>query len=202
MSFELVMFLITAVIALTGGIGMIVVRNTVHSALFLLLNFFAIAVLFLLLHAPFLFAIQLTVYAGAIMVLFLFVVMLLGVERLEDMTKDRLAGQLWLSVVLTLVLMVQSVVITLLATTNTPPPQDEATLAVLSAPAALGAALFTTYLLPFQITGVILLVGIVGVVVLHQRARLYGTPTPASQAAVVDRPDAELPVAQAVEQVS
>ncbi len=199
MSFELVMFLITAMVALTGGIGMIVVRNTVHSALFLLLNFFAIAVLFLLLRSPFLFAIQLTVYAGAIMVLFLFVVMLLGVERLEDLTKDRLAGQLWLSVVLTLVLMVQSIVITLLAASDTPPPQDEATLALLSSPAALGAALFTTYLLPFQITGVILLVGIVGVVVLHQRARLYGPPSPAELTATARRA-AERLTEQAVEQ--
>ena len=174
MSFELVMFLATAAIALTGGIGMIVARNTVHSALFLLLNFFAIAVLFLLLHSPFLFAIQLTIYAGAIMVLFLFVVMLLGVESIEDRTKDRLAGQLWLSVVLTLILMVQAITITLLAEPVESQAQNTALLDQLADPALIGAKLFTTYLLPFQVTGVILLVGIVGVVVLHQRAHLYG----------------------------
>lgn len=174
MSFELVMFLVTAAIALTGGVGMIVARNTVHSALFLLLNFFAIAVLFLLLHSPFLFAIQLTIYAGAIMVLFLFVVMLLGVESIEDRTKDRLAGQLWLSVVLTLILMVQAITITLLAEPVESQAQNTALLDQLADPALIGAKLFTTYLLPFQITGVILLVGIVGVVVLHQRAHLYG----------------------------
>lgn len=174
MSFELFMFLVTAAIALAGGVGMIVARNTVHSALFLLLNFFAIAVLFLLLHSPFLFAIQLTIYAGAIMVLFLFVVMLLGVESIEDRTKDRLAGQLWLSVVLTLILMVQAITITLLAEPVESQAQNTALLDQLADPALIGATLFTTYLLPFQITGVILLVGIVGVVVLHQRAHLYG----------------------------
>ncbi|NJL04318.1 MAG: NADH-quinone oxidoreductase subunit J [Chloroflexaceae bacterium] len=174
MSFELFMFLVTAAIALAGGVGMIVARNTVHSALFLLLNFFAIAVLFLLLHSPFLFAIQLTIYAGAIMVLFLFVVMLLGVESIEDRTKDRLAGQLWLSVVLTLILMVQAITITLLAEPAESQAQNTALLDQLADPALIGATLFTTYLLPFQITGVILLVGIVGVVVLHQRAHLYG----------------------------
>ena len=60
---------------------MIVVRNAVHAALFLVVNFFTIAVMYLLLDAPFLFAVQIVVYAGAIMVLFLFVIMLLGVDR-------------------------------------------------------------------------------------------------------------------------
>ncbi|NJO06913.1 MAG: NADH-quinone oxidoreductase subunit J [Chloroflexaceae bacterium] len=170
MTFELMMFLITAVVALTGGIGMVMFKNTVHSALFLLLNFFAISVLFLLLQSPFLFAIQLTVYAGAIMVLFLFVVMLLGAERIED-TTDKLAGQRWLALVLALILLIQSVAINLITGSNEPPMQELETLALLSDPATLGAELFTTYLLPFQITGIILLVGIVGVVVLNQRVR-------------------------------
>ena len=63
---------------------MLLMRNAVHSALFLIVNFFCLAVFFLILGAQFLFAVQIIVYAGAIMVLFLFVIMLLGVDRIED----------------------------------------------------------------------------------------------------------------------
>jgi NADH-quinone oxidoreductase subunit J len=166
---ELVMFLITAAIALIGGVAMLTSRNAVHSALFLLLNFAAISVLFLLLHSPFLFAIQLTIYAGAIMVLFLFVVMLLGAERVEDQP-DRLAWQRALALGLALVLLVQAVIIGMRIGMPAP-PEMTAGMAAISAPERIGAELFTTYLLPFEITGVLLLVAIVGVVVLQQRSR-------------------------------
>ncbi|WP_322820070.1 NADH-quinone oxidoreductase subunit J [Chloroflexus sp.] len=165
---ELILFLITALIAITGAVAMLVSRNAVHSALFLLLNFAAIAVLFLLLNAPFLFAIQLTVYAGAIMVLFLFVVMLLGAEKVED-TPDQIPWQQPLALLLGLALLVISVVVGLGGATN-PPPESEA-LAQFSDPQTLGALLFTDYLLPFEVTGFILLIAVIGVVVLNQRGR-------------------------------
>ncbi len=165
---ELILFLITALIAIVGAVAMVVSRNAVHSALFLLLNFAAIAVLFLLLHAPFLFAIQLTVYAGAIMVLFLFVVMLLGAEKVED-APDRIAWQQPLALVLGLALLVVAVVVGLGGAT-TPPPDGEA-LVPFTDPRSLGGLLFTDYLLPFEVTGFILLIAVVGVVVLSQRGR-------------------------------
>ncbi len=165
---ELIVFLVTAVIAIIGAVAMLVTRNAVHSALFLLLNFAAIAVLFLLLHAPFLFTIQLTVYAGAIMVLFLFVVMLLGAEKVED-APDRIAWQQPLALLLGLALLIISVVVGLGGAT-TPPPDSEA-LTQFSDPRSLGALLFTDYLLPFEVTGFILLIAVVGVVVLNQRGR-------------------------------
>ncbi len=165
---ELILFLITALIAIAGAVAMLVSRNAVHSALFLLLNFAAIAVLFLLLQAPFLFTIQLTVYAGAIMVLFLFVVMLLGAEKVED-TPDRIAWQQPLALLLGLALLVVSVVVGLGGATN-PPPESEA-LIQFSDPQTLGALLFTDYLLPFEVTGFILLIAVIGVVVLNQRGR-------------------------------
>mgnify|MGYP005840580997 CR=1 FL=1 len=165
---ELILFLITALIAIIGAVAMLVSRNAVHSALFLLLNFAAIAVLFLLLNAPFLFAIQLTVYAGAIMVLFLFVVMLLGAEKVED-TPDQIPWQQPLALLLGLALLVISVVVGLGGATN-PPPESEA-LAQFSDPQTLGALLFTDYLLPFEVTGFILLIAVIGVVVLNQRRR-------------------------------
>lgn len=79
-------------VALIGAVAALPGKNAIHSALFLLLNFSSIAVLYLLLRAPFLFAVQLIVYAGAIIVLFLFVVMLLGAERAGRAGPDRLAA--------------------------------------------------------------------------------------------------------------
>ena len=94
-----VIFWVLAPISVASAIAMVVSRNAVHAALFLVVNFFTIAVFFLLLGSPFLFVVQITVYAGAIMVLFLFVIMLLGVDRRESLI-ERLKGQRVLAVVL------------------------------------------------------------------------------------------------------
>src|SRR6266571_4444595 len=94
---DLVVFWIFAPIAVTSAVAMLFMRNAVHSALLLVLNFFCLGVFFLSLGSPFLFVVQMIVYAGAIMVLFLFVIMLLGVDRTESL-RERLAGQRWLAV--------------------------------------------------------------------------------------------------------
>lgn len=166
---ELTIFIITAIIAVVGAGAMLFSRNAVHSALFLLLNFGAIAVLYLLLRAPFLFTVQLIVYAGAIMVLFLFVVMLLGAERSED-DHDRVSWQRPLALGLGALLLIEAVIVgvqrgsqVVLETT----PQGEAA----GSPEQIGQLLFTTYLLPFEITSIILLVAIIGVIVLNQRRK-------------------------------
>src|SRR5215468_2403563 len=82
MSLELGIFLLVAVVAIASAAFMLLTRNAVHSALFLVVNFACVAFFYLLLNAPFLAMIQITVYAGAIMVLFMFVIMLLGAEKL------------------------------------------------------------------------------------------------------------------------
>lgn len=166
---DFILFFITAAVALVGAVAMLLSKNAVHSALFLLMNFGAMAVLFLLLQSPFLFTIQLTVYAGAIMVLFLFVVMLLGAEIVED-TPDRIAWQRPLGILLGVLLLGVAVAAALRGPAAGPPPGGEAAVAF-GDPVQLGALLFTKYLLPFQITGVILLIAVVGVVVLNQRGR-------------------------------
>ena len=166
---DFILFFVTAALALFGAGAMLLARNAVHSALFLLLNFGAIAVLFLLLQSPFLFTIQLTVYAGAIMVLFLFVVMLLGAEKIEDAT-DRIAWQRPVSMLLGVALLTMAVVATFRNGLGSAPPGGEATL-TFGDPATLGALLFTRYLLPFELTGLILLIAVIGVVVLNQRGR-------------------------------
>jgi NADH-quinone oxidoreductase subunit J len=164
---EIAIFIVTAVIAVVGAVAMLLSPNAVHSALYLLVNFAAISVLFLLLRAPFLFVVQLTVYAGAIMVLFLFVMMLLGAERVED-EQDKIAWQRPLALGLGLVLLVESVLVAAqqgVAALPAPTATSELT----GAPEQIGRLLFTTYLLPFEITSVILLVAIIGVVVLNRR---------------------------------
>ena len=87
-----VVFWVFAPISVAWRVGMLLMRNAVHAALFLVVNFFCLAVFFLILDAPFLFAVQIIVYAGAIMVLFLFVIMLLGVDRGDDL-RERLLAQ-------------------------------------------------------------------------------------------------------------
>src|SRR4030065_799017 len=81
MSLQLFLFLVLALVAITSALGMVVHRYAIYSALFLVLNFATVAVFFLLLNAPFIAIAQVSVYAGAIMVLFLFVIMLLGAEQ-------------------------------------------------------------------------------------------------------------------------
>src|SRR5512141_2754061 len=82
MSVDLLLFLILAVVCIAAALGMLMSRSAVYSALFLVLNFGTVAVFYILLNAPFIAMSQVTVYAGAIMVLFLFVIMLLGTELL------------------------------------------------------------------------------------------------------------------------
>jgi NADH-quinone oxidoreductase subunit J len=165
---ELVVFVVTALIAAIGAVAMVVSRNAVHSALFLLLNFGAIAVLYLLLRAPFLFVVQLIVYAGAIIVLFLFVVMLLGAERVED-TPDRIAWQRPLAIGLGVLLLLEALYVGFGRAAGAAAPVAQRS-EDFGAPEQIGQALFSTYLLPFEITSVVLLAAIVGVVVLSRRS--------------------------------
>ena len=166
---ELFIFAVTAVIAVIGAIMMLLSKNAVHSALWLLLNFGSIAVLYLLLRAPFLFAIQLIVYAGAIIVLFLFVVMLLGAEQVEDDQDAVSRVQRPLALLLGAALLVEAGYV--FYRSNTLGQVAATATETFAEPREIAAALFTTYLLPFEITGVILLAAVAGVVVLHQNAR-------------------------------
>lgn len=161
---EIAVFIITAIIALIGAVAMLTAHNAVHSALFLLLNFGAIGVLYLLLQAPFLFITQLIIYAGAIIVLFLFVVMLLGAET-DEPTKDSTPWQRPVALVLAAVLLVEAISVFLFRVNVT----QAAAVPDFASPENVAKALFTHYLFPFEITSVILLAAVVGVVVLSRR---------------------------------
>jgi len=90
---DVVVFAISAIIILGGGLGVISLRNPVHAALSLIATFFGVAVLFILQEAHFLALVQVVVYAGAVVVLFLFVIMLLGVDKAEDVSAEPIVGQ-------------------------------------------------------------------------------------------------------------
>jgi NADH-quinone oxidoreductase subunit J len=155
--------MILAVIAIAAALGMLFSRNAVHSALFLVLNFATIAVFYIVLNAPFIAMVQVTVYAGAIVVLFLFVIMLLGAERLRALGGLG-GGDLWQRI-LAGVLAVALLGVTIAALFQVNAPGGDIPL-IDSSPVTLGLTLFGGYVLPFIITGVLLLAAMIGVVVL------------------------------------
>ncbi len=166
---ELVLFILMAIVTIGAAVAMVLSKNAVHSALWLVLNFLGVAMLYLLLNAPFLAMIQVTVYAGAIMVLFLFVLMLLGGERLRA-EEDRLPWQTPAALVLGLLLL--GITGYMLFSDESPLLQAPPALpAEFANPRLLAEELFTTYMLPFQITGVLLLIALLGAIVLTLKSR-------------------------------
>jgi NADH-quinone oxidoreductase subunit J len=160
-----------ALMCLVGAFGVVLARNPVHSALFLILTLFGVAVLFVEQDAQFLAAVQVIVYAGAIVVLFLFVIMLIGVDRRERVAADPLKGQRPMAVLLGLMVLAE---VLLLARTAWPTGQASVAGAASGAAsnvAKLGDSVFTTYLLAFEVTSALLVIAVVGAVVLARRTR-------------------------------
>jgi NADH-quinone oxidoreductase subunit J len=163
-------FVAASVIVLSGAIGVVVARNPVHSALMLVMTLFGIAVLFIAQDAQFLAAVQVIVYAGAIVVLFLFVIMLLGVDREENLGLEELRGQRPVAFLLGIIALAEILLLT------------RGTDWVSGAPSVAGKAqgqgtnvevlarsIFTRYLLAFEVTSVLLVIAVVGAVVLSRR---------------------------------
>ena len=176
-SAEVVVFVVVGAVSLGSALAMLLLRNPVHSALMLVLNFFTIAVLYAVLEAQFLAVIQVIVYAGAIMVLFLFVLMLLGVSVTRAWT-DRIRGQVPVSMLLGVVLLgaltyaVAAPYLTEAAVCGAGP--DCVGLAAANEAAggnvrALGLLLFTDYVWPFEVTSALLVVAALGAMVLGKR---------------------------------
>ena len=167
MDANLIVFIILAVVAVGSALGMLLQKNAVYSALYLILNFATVAVFYIILGAPFIAMTQVTVYAGAIMVLFLFVIMLLGAEELAgDGTK--FDWQSPAAVVLGLLLVVEVFVVIFFKDTVF---KSFTEIEAFGTPAEIGMELFNNYLLPFEITGILLLAAVVGAVVIAHRVR-------------------------------
>jgi NADH-quinone oxidoreductase subunit J len=168
-----VTFGIGATIVILGAVGVVISRNPVHAALMLVMTLFGVAVLFVEEGANFLAAVQVIVYAGAIVVLFLFVIMFLGVDREENLDKDPLPLQRPLALVLMVLALAGLLVLAIGAHWSlgpqhvAGPSQDQSGGDV----AALGRSVFTTYLFPFEITAALLVIAVVGAVVLARRLR-------------------------------
>jgi NADH-quinone oxidoreductase subunit J len=170
MNLDLIFFLILSLIAISTALGMLISRNAIYSALFLVLNFVTVAVFYLLLGAPFIAMVQITVYAGAIMVLFLFVIMLLGAESLPQ--PEVLPWQKPLAGILAVALAVEATFIFL---TRARPigdvTQPDVSVNTMTNLRALGETLFTDYLLPFEATSILLLVAMIGAIVLVRKEK-------------------------------
>ncbi|HLC41122.1 MAG TPA: NADH-quinone oxidoreductase subunit J [Methylomirabilota bacterium] len=159
----LVAFGIVALIAVGSGIGLVVRRNPIHGALFLVVNLASVAILYLQMRAEFLALAQVIIYAGAIMVLFVFAIMVLIPGKEETGPDPKRPVRLLAIALAGLLLLEVSLILrsTILSTPGQgrPPGSIE----------AVGRLLFTDYLLPFEIASVLLLAAIVGVLVLAKR---------------------------------
>ncbi|NPV85336.1 MAG: NADH-quinone oxidoreductase subunit J [Anaerolineae bacterium] len=154
-------FIFLALVVVASAMAMLLSRNAVYAALFLAMNFVTVALLYLILGAPFIALVQVTVYAGSIMVLFLFVIMMLGAERLPG--GEPLRGQRVLAILLGCVLLVEMGLIFALRSGLL---QIQMPAVVFSEPVDLGELLFTRYQLLFLVTSVILLAATVGAILL------------------------------------
>lgn len=166
---SLLFFALLALVALIGASGVILSRNAVHSALFLLLNFVVFAVFYIMLGAQLLGVVQVIVYAGAIVVLFLFVVMLIGGDIGPIRSGLRRYG-CWAAVVAMAVFLL---IMVLGLARSLPPTAIAATVPDAGSVQAVGEALYTTYLLPFELASLLLLAGMIGGVVLARRYRSH-----------------------------
>jgi len=168
---ELAVFIAGALVCVAGALGVITSDNPVHSALSLVGTLFGIAVLFIAQDAEFLAAVQIIVYAGAIVVLFLFVIMLLGVDSTDDITVEPLSGQRPLAAVAGVALAVGLAAVVVLGTVSgersTKAGFDEGVPNVTQ----IARLLFTDYLWAFEITSVLLVIAVVGAVVLARHRR-------------------------------
>jgi len=177
MTGTLLTFWVLALIAVGTAIGVVVHRNPVRCALLLIVNFLSLGVIYLLQSAQLLAVLQILVYAGAIMVLFLFVIMLLNLGG-EQALEDPLAGQKWLAVGLSVVLL-GGLAWGARTLHGISLPQGQAGIRVAQAQQEgvsqvqiIGFDLFTRYVYPFELTSLLLLVGVIGVMLLTQRRRM------------------------------
>ena len=167
MTVDVILFFILALISVISAVSMLFSRNAVYSALFLIINFGTIALFYLMLGAPFLAMAQVTVYAGAIMVLFLFVIMLLGAEQLRH--SQSIGWQQPLAITLGAILLIEAgVIIFSMRSAGVQLPPFSTLNSEAAGPTAIGITLFNQYLLPFEITSVLLLVAMIGAIVLTQ----------------------------------
>ncbi len=192
MSADLIVFWVFAPISIGSAIAMLFQRNAVHAALLLIVNFLTIAVFYLVLDAPFLFAVQIVVYAGAIMVLFLFVIMLLGVDR-EEVLTERLRWQRPAAVLMGIAVFAE-LVFAIRAGVGFSTKGAAAFAETANHGGnvqAIARVLFRSYFLPFEATSVLLIVAAVAAMVFTHRRRAVITRAELTAGSAVAVPETE-----------
>ena len=159
------LFILFAAMAVGCALALVAQRNPLYSAISLIGVFISLACLYVMLAAPFIAAVQVIVYAGAIMVLVVFVIMLLNVEQ-EERRQNRLKFLVPMAVVLAAVLIAEVAFILVSVRDFQATPAGTSSVGVTQ---SIGTALFTRYLLPFEITSILLLMAIVGAMTLARR---------------------------------
>ncbi|MFM8266310.1 MAG: NADH-quinone oxidoreductase subunit J [Acidimicrobiia bacterium] len=171
---QLAVFVVASAMMLVGAVGVVTRRNPVHAALSLVLTLFGVAVHFVSLEAYFLAAVQVIVYAGAIVVLFLFVIMLLGVDKAEDLRTEPLVAQRWLAGVAALGLLGLLVVAAARGADLLRTRSEGLDTALEGASGdaniqQLARSVFGDYVVAFELTSVLLVVAVVGTVMLARK---------------------------------
>jgi len=170
---SMIVFVTSATLVVVGAIGVISFRNPVHSALSLIVTLFGVAVAFIAQSADFLAAMQIIVYAGAIVVLIIFVIMFLGVDRKEDTSVEPFVGQrpfALAGVTITIAGIIYLMASSHFTTGAMSVSSGGAQLATGQANVQqLGTSIFTTYLFSFEATAALLMIAVIGAVVLARR---------------------------------
>ncbi len=187
---ELITFILAGAIVLVGAVGVVLLRHPVHAALSLVATLFGVAVLFVAQDAQLLAAVQVIVYAGAIVVLFLFVIMLLGVDEADDLRVEPLVAQRPLAVAAGVGILGLSLVSLFVAggatgasSTLLAPDPAETNIA------QLGRLLFTEYAFAFEATAILLTIAVVGAVMLARRPPADAGPEPLAPTSDADVTD-------------
>jgi NADH-quinone oxidoreductase subunit J len=170
MTSDLIVFLVLSLVAIATALGMLFSKNAVYSALFLVLNFVTVAIFYLLLGAPFIAMAQITVYAGAIMVLFLFVIMLLGAENLPP--SQTIPWQKPLAGLLSAILAVEAIYLLFSrARSDLAVTAPDAAVNTMAELREMAMELFNRFLLPFEVTSILLLVAMIGAIILTRQEK-------------------------------
>ncbi|MEM9710880.1 MAG: NADH-quinone oxidoreductase subunit J [Actinomycetota bacterium] len=165
-------FIVAGAMCLAGALGVVLLRNPVHNALSLVLTLFGVAVLFVSQEAHFLAVVQVIVYAGAIVVLFLFVIMLLGVDKAEQLSFDSLTAQRPAAAIFGVGSL--ALIVTMVVASDEPITGARATDVIdpeRSNVSQLAISLFEDFVYAFELTSVLLVIAVIGAVVLAAKQR-------------------------------
>ena len=157
------LFFLLAIVSIAAVLGMIISKDQAYNALFLIVAFVCMGGLFALLEAPFIAAVQIIIYAGAIMILFIFVVMMINLKK--GLGPEKKKWTMYFAVVIAVVLVVELA----LTVKGTVVPISSTAAESFGSPTDLGRLLFTKYLYPFEITSILIIAALVGAIVLVKK---------------------------------